>query len=47
MSIDIKETLYTLYNGLKNGSREIPLLTGYNGEYFNKFFLELGYERSK
>ncbi|WP_411762998.1 P52 family lipoprotein [Borreliella bavariensis] len=22
-------------------------MTGYNGEYFNKFFLELGSERSK
>lgn len=24
LSINIKETLYTLYNGLKNGSQEIP-----------------------
>ncbi|WP_418905709.1 P52 family lipoprotein [Borreliella japonica] len=44
--IDIKETLHTL-SSLKNGTREIPPLTDYNEEYFNKFFLDLGSDRSK
>ncbi|MBB5141637.1 P52 family lipoprotein [Borreliella afzelii] len=44
--IDIKGTLHTLHS-LKNGTREIPPLTDYNEEYFNKFFLSLGSDRSK
>ncbi len=44
--IDIKETLHTLHN-LKNDNQKIPPLTDYNEEYFNKFFLEPGSERSK
>ncbi|WP_325064359.1 P52 family lipoprotein [Borreliella bavariensis] len=44
--IDIKETLHTLHS-LKNCTREIPPLTDYNEEYFNKFFLSLGSDRSK
>ncbi|MGF7102126.1 P52 family lipoprotein [Borreliella kurtenbachii] len=42
--VDIKKTLYTL-QGLE--SREFPPLPYYNEEYFNKFFLDLGSERSK
>ncbi|WP_233464671.1 P52 family lipoprotein [Borreliella bavariensis] len=44
--IDIKETLHTLHN-LKNDNQKIPPLTDYNEEYFNRFFLEPGSERSK
>ncbi len=44
MLVDIKKTLY----GLKDGSgRDVPPLPDYNEEYFNKFFLDLGSERSK
>ncbi|WP_328700232.1 MULTISPECIES: P52 family lipoprotein [Borreliella] len=32
---------------MKNGTQEIPPLTDYNEEYFNKFFLSLGSDRSK
>ncbi|OJH14564.1 membrane protein, partial (plasmid) [Borreliella bissettiae] len=42
--VDIKKTLYAL-QGLK--SCEFPPLLDYNEEYFNKFFLDLGSERSK
>lgn len=42
--VDIKKTLY----GLKDGSgHDVPPLLDYNEEYFNKFFLDLGSERSK
>ncbi|WP_420025585.1 P52 family lipoprotein (plasmid) [Borreliella yangtzensis] len=42
--VDIKKTLY----GLKDGSvSDVPPLPDYNEEYFNKFFLDLGSERSK
>ncbi|MBB5141704.1 P52 family lipoprotein [Borreliella afzelii] len=32
---------------MKNGTREIPPLSDYNEEYFNKFFLSLSSDRSK
>ncbi|ACN93335.1 outer membrane protein (plasmid) [Borreliella finlandensis] len=43
--VDIKKTL----DGLKYGSggRDVPPVSDYNEEYFNKFFLDLGSERSK
>ncbi|WP_210359856.1 P52 family lipoprotein [Borreliella garinii] len=43
--IDIKETLYGLKYG--SGGHNVPPVDDYNEEYFNKFFLELGSERSK
>ncbi|WLN24699.1 P52 family lipoprotein [Borreliella bavariensis] len=43
--IDIKETLYGLKYG--SGDHNVPPVDDYNEENFNKFFLELGFERSK
>ncbi|ACN53129.1 P52 family lipoprotein (plasmid) [Borreliella spielmanii] len=43
--VDIKKTLYGLKYG--SGGRDVPPVPDYNEEYFNKFFLDLGSERSK
>ncbi len=42
--VDIKKTLYDLKDG---SGLDVPPLPDYNEEYFNKFFLDLGSERSK
>ncbi|WPM06343.1 P52 family lipoprotein (plasmid) [Borreliella sinica] len=42
--VDIKKTLYDLKDG---SGRDVPPVSDYNEEYFNKFFLDLGSDRSK